>query len=197
MSVSYKIYLTIPQQFSKVYTLIGHSNDVNIFITQEETRRAAGEWFHCKVLNILRQFYRQVVYNPEKIVVDLYFTTFSVFDAHCHHVTLRFFFWKSSRASTNKYLHHHIISMACTFCPSYMFIALNQSAREKSLRHFKMCFVSGFPFTIVGMTFIVTFIVTGIEKYVAENCWLTLEHNILYCAFVAPAAMIVLVSILS
>ena len=47
------------------------------------------------------------------------------------------------------------------------------------------------------MTFMVTLIVTGIEKYVAENCWLTLEHNLLYCAFVAPAAMIVLVSILS
>ena len=177
-----------------MYTLIGHSNDVNIFITQVEKRRAAGEWFHCKVLNILRQFYHQVVYNPEKIVVDLYFTTFSVFDAHCHHVPLRFFFFrKSSRASTNKYLHHHIISMAGTFCPSHMFIALNQSACEKSLRYFKMCFVSGFPFTIVG----VTLIVTGIEKYVAEHCWLTLEHNILYCAFVAPAAMIVLVSILS
>ena len=97
MSVSYKIYLTIPQQFSNVYTLIGHSNDVNIFITQEETRRAAGEWFHCKVLNILRQFYRQVVYNPEKIVVDLYFTTFSVFDALCHHVPLRFFFFGKAR----------------------------------------------------------------------------------------------------
>ena len=87
--------------------------------------------------------------------------------------------------------------MAFTFCPSHMFIALNQSAREKSLRYFKMCFVSGFPFTIVGMTFIVTLTVTGIEKYVAENCWLTLEHNLLYSAFVAPAAMIVLVSILS
>ena len=102
MSVSYKIYLTIPQQFSKVYTLIGHSNDVNIFITQEETRRAAGEWFHCKVLNILRQFYRQVVYNPEKIVVDLYFTTFSVFDAHCHHVPLRFFFFLEKLACKYK-----------------------------------------------------------------------------------------------
>ena len=40
-------------------------------------------------------------------------------------------------------------------------------------------------------------IVIGIDKYVADNCWLTLENNILYCAFVAPAAMIVLVSILS
>ena len=56
-----------------------------------------------------------------------------------------------------------------------------------------MSFVSGFPFTVVGLSLIVT----GIEKYVAENCWLTLEHNILYCAFVAPAALIVLVSILS
>ncbi|XP_073232145.1 adhesion G protein-coupled receptor L3-like, partial [Porites lutea] len=48
----------------------------------------------------------------------------------------------------------------------------------------------GFPCTVVGMSLIVT----GIDKYVAENCWLTLEHNILYCAFVAPAAMIVLVN---
>ena len=40
-------------------------------------------------------------------------------------------------------------------------------------------------------------IVIGIDKYVADNCWLTFEHNILYCAFVAPAATIVLVSILS
>ena len=37
-----------------VYTLIDHSNDVNMFKTQVETRRAAGEWFHCQVLNILR-----------------------------------------------------------------------------------------------------------------------------------------------
>ncbi|XP_073234648.1 adhesion G protein-coupled receptor L3-like [Porites lutea] len=48
----------------------------------------------------------------------------------------------------------------------------------------------GFPCTVVGMSLIVT----GIDKYVAENCWLTLEHNILYCAFVAPAAMIILVN---
>ncbi|CAH3014708.1 unnamed protein product, partial [Porites evermanni] len=48
----------------------------------------------------------------------------------------------------------------------------------------------GFPCTVVGMSLIVT----GIDKYVANNCWLTLEHNILYCAFVAPAAMIVLVN---
>ncbi|KAM7426751.1 hypothetical protein ABFA07_022004 [Porites harrisoni] len=48
----------------------------------------------------------------------------------------------------------------------------------------------GFPCTVVGMSLIVI----GVDKYVADNCWLTLEHNILYCAFVAPAAIIVLVN---
>ena len=33
-----------------VYTLIDHRNDVNMFKTQVEPR-AAGKWFHCKVLN--------------------------------------------------------------------------------------------------------------------------------------------------
>ena len=36
------------QQFSMVYTLIDHRNDVKMFKTQVEPR-AAGEWFHCKV----------------------------------------------------------------------------------------------------------------------------------------------------
>ena len=43
------------QQFSMVYTLIDHRNDVKMFKTQVEPR-AAGEWFHCKVLNILTLF---------------------------------------------------------------------------------------------------------------------------------------------
>ena len=155
--------------------------------------RASG--FTAKFWTFWGQFYGRLVYKPEKIVVYLYFATFSVFDAHCHHVPLRFFFFRRSlrEVKTNSFT----IIMVFTYCPSYMFIALNQSARQKSLRYFKMCFVSGFPITIVGMTFIVTFIVTGIEKYGAENCWLTLEHNLLYCAFVAPAAIIVLVRILS
>ena len=43
------------QQFSMVYTLIDHRNDVKMFKTQVEPR-AAGEWFHCKVLNVLTLF---------------------------------------------------------------------------------------------------------------------------------------------
>ena len=42
-------------QFSMVYNLINHRNEM--FKTQVETQ-AAGQWFHCKVLNILwRHFY--------------------------------------------------------------------------------------------------------------------------------------------
>ena len=129
--------------------------------------------------------------RPLEIIVD-FFLTLTVSYAHCHYVPLRVFFccWKSSRArKTNSFT-------ITSFTWSVLFfisIILSTNQSEKSLRYFKMCFVSGFPFTIVG----VTLIVTGIEKYVAEHCWLTLEHNILYCAFVAPAAMIVLVSILS
>ena len=48
-------YLTNRQQFSMVFTLIDHRNDVNMFKTQVEPR-AAGELFHCKVLNILASF---------------------------------------------------------------------------------------------------------------------------------------------
>ena len=40
--------LTNRRQFSMVYTLIDHK----MFKTQVEPR-AAGEWFHCQVLNIL------------------------------------------------------------------------------------------------------------------------------------------------
>ena len=43
------------QQFCMVCTLIDHRNDVKMFKTQVEPR-AAGEWFHCKVLNILTLF---------------------------------------------------------------------------------------------------------------------------------------------
>ena len=43
--------LTSPQQSSVVCTLIDHGNDVKMFKTKVEPQ-AAGEWFHCKVLNI-------------------------------------------------------------------------------------------------------------------------------------------------
>ena len=45
-----------------------------MFKTQVEPL-AVGEWFHCKVLNILmRHFYRLLECRPWKIVVDLFFT---------------------------------------------------------------------------------------------------------------------------
>ena len=40
------------QQFSIVSNLINHRNDIKMFKTQVEPL-AAGEWFNCKVLNIL------------------------------------------------------------------------------------------------------------------------------------------------
>ena len=50
-----------------------------MFKTQVEPR-AAGEWFHCKVLNILwRHFYGLYECRPWKIVVDLLFTITFIF----------------------------------------------------------------------------------------------------------------------
>lgn len=37
--------------------------------------------------------------------------------------------------------------------------------------------------------------VTGTKNYAANNCWLTLENNLIYWAFVAPAATVVFVSV--
>ena len=44
-------YLTYRRQFSLVYTLIDHKMTSKMFKTQVEPR-AAGEWFHCQVLDI-------------------------------------------------------------------------------------------------------------------------------------------------
>ena len=49
------MYITNRQQFSMVCALIDHTDDFNMFQTQVEPR-AAGEWFHGKVLNILMSF---------------------------------------------------------------------------------------------------------------------------------------------
>ena len=56
-----------------VCTLIDHRSDVNMFKTQVEPR-TTGEWFHCKVLNILMSCLRSIRVKPWKIVVDLSFT---------------------------------------------------------------------------------------------------------------------------
>ena len=40
-----------------------------------------------------------------------------------------------------------------------------------------------------------TVTVTGTKPYAMDNCWLTLEHGVIYWAFVAPVALVILVSI--
>ena len=50
-----------------------------MFKAQAEPR-AAGQWFHCKVLNILwRHFYGLYECRPWKIVIDLFFTITFIF----------------------------------------------------------------------------------------------------------------------
>jgi len=48
----------------------------------------------------------------------------------------------------------------------------------------------GFPLSIVA----VSLAVTGTKSYAASNCWLTLEHGLIYWAFVGPVALIILVN---
>ena len=57
--LSYEGYLTNWLQFSMVYTLIDHRNDViKCSKLKWNHESQAGQWFHCKVLNILwRHFY--------------------------------------------------------------------------------------------------------------------------------------------
>ena len=58
---------------------------------------------------------------------------------------------------------------------------------------FYISFVSGFPLSIVAASLTVT--VTGTKPYAMDNCWLTLEHGVIYWAFVGPVALVILVSI--
>ena len=51
-------------------------------------------------------------------------------------------------------------------------------------------FVPGFPLPMVA----VPLVVTGTKTYAASNCWLTLEHGIIYWAFVAPVTIVIFVS---
>ena len=53
------LYFTNRQQFSMHCTLIDHRNVAKMFKTQAEPR-AAGEWCHCKVWNILTSFLRSI-----------------------------------------------------------------------------------------------------------------------------------------
>ena len=71
--LSYEEYLTNRLQFSMVFTLIDRRNDViKCSKLKWNQEKQAGEWFHCKVLNIFwRHFYGLYGCRPQKIVVDL------------------------------------------------------------------------------------------------------------------------------
>ena len=57
---------------------------------------------------------------------------------------------------------------------------------------FYISFVSGFPLSIVAASLTVT--VTGTKPNAMDNCWLTLQHGVIYWAFVAPVALVIVVS---
>ena len=65
--------------------------------------QATGEWFHCKVLNILTSCCRFVFYD-----------NMDSFDIHFH--------WEKSKL----HLHHHVIYMVCTRKLSIIFTLLLQ-----------------------------------------------------------------------
>ena len=60
---------------------------------------------------------------------------------------------------------------------------------DRSLIFISFC-LPVFPLPIVA----VSLVLTGTENYAADNCWLPNEYGIIYWTFVAPVAIIVLVS---
>ena len=76
--------LTNRQQFSIVCrTLTNYRNDVKVFKTKVESQ-ATGEWFYCKILNILTLFLWSIrVQTMENFLSICFFTiTLTVFDDH-------------------------------------------------------------------------------------------------------------------
>ena len=107
------------QQFSVVCTLINHRNDFKIFKTQVEPQ-TAGEYFHCKVLTSLLWSMRvQIMENGCRFAFHNNILL-TVFDVH--------FLWFVSehRARENEQKTLLLLN-----------IALDQSARKKSLNYWK------------------------------------------------------------
>ena len=103
------LYFTNRQQFSMHCTLIDHRNVAKMFKTQAEPR-AAGEWCHCKVWNILTSFLRSITEQPWKIVVDLLFTITLTILKSISVARER----ERKKETKNKLCHHHVISVVCT-----------------------------------------------------------------------------------
>ena len=104
------LYFTNRQQFSMDCILIDHRNVIKMFKTQAEPR-AAGEWFHCKVWNILTSFLRSITEEIFwKIVVDLLFTITLTILTSISVARER----EKKKQTKNKLCHHQVISVVCT-----------------------------------------------------------------------------------
>ncbi|XP_078355749.1 adhesion G-protein coupled receptor D1-like, partial [Oculina patagonica] len=74
----------------------------------------------------------------------------------------------------------------------FYFLIIKVELKEKLKPKMKFLYALGwgFPLPIVA----VSLVVTRTQTYAADNCWLTLEHGIIYWAFVAPVAIIVFIN---
>ena len=79
-------------------------------LTNQE--RADGEWFHCKVFNILMSFPWLITVETMKTCCRVvFYNNIESFDIHF----LRNFLKSCTYKTENKLCHHHNISMVCMF----------------------------------------------------------------------------------
>ena len=157
------IHLTNQQQLSVVCTLINHRNDVNMFKHQVEPW-AMGEWFYCKVLNILsswQPFYWSMrVQTMEKNCCwFVFYNNIDNFDVH--------FYWNFLENSAceeekNKlHPHHHIISMVCFLL--LLNITVPQSAHEKLYSYCKNGNINPNKYTLITINIYISCITPGVS----------------------------------
>ena len=105
------LYFTNWQQFSLVYTLIDHRNDIKMFQTQVKPR-ATGKWFHRKVFNILTSFLWTIrVYTDLGKLLLIFFTIpFRVLIPISVEMSWKILCWRKEKKMRRFY---HIISMVC------------------------------------------------------------------------------------
>ena len=137
-----KCCLTHRQQFSMVYTLIDHRNDVKMFKTLKVEPRAAGEWFHCFFLNILTSFLRSI--RVQTMENCCQFVFYNRIDSFCRPFPLTF--RGKSRVRKRKRNYATITSFPRSVL--LLTIALDQSAGEKSLSSCKKIIVTNYFTTL-------------------------------------------------
>ncbi|XP_020601074.1 adhesion G-protein coupled receptor D1-like isoform X2 [Orbicella faveolata] len=76
----------------------------------------------------------------------------------------------------------------------FYFLIIKAELRAKLQPQMKWFYALGwgFPLPIVAASLTVT--LTGTKPRAADNCWLTVEHGIIYWTFVAPVALVVLIN---